>query len=106
MYQLLCRSAWTAEASQPAALLLQAVPGEASNMISITCWQAQDLQDSHLKCLVDSLLHTYAGISSDTEVRVNSHQVTKALKAHVAAPAAQGGGGKCSVNAPWSLCSQ
>ena len=66
-------------------MLLQAVPGEESNMINIHCWEEEEPQDMHLECVVDILLSNYQGLSRDADVRTKSQGVSKALKAAVAA---------------------
>ena len=68
---------------------LQAVPGEESNMINIHCWEEEEPEDMHLECVVDVLLSNYKGLTRDDDVRTKSREVSKALKAAVAANVAQ-----------------
>lgn len=66
-------------------VFLQAVPGEESNMINIHCWEEEEPEDMHLQSVVDILLSNYQGLTKDDDVRTRSQEVSKALKAAVAA---------------------
>ena len=70
-------------------IALQAVPGEESNMILIHCWEEEEPEDMHLKCVVDILLATYTDFDEATDVRDHSKEVSDALKVTVAAHMAQ-----------------
>ena len=70
-------------------VLLQAVPGEQDNMINIHCWEEEEPEDMHLECVVDILLTHYQGLTRDDDVRTKSREVSRQLKAAVAANVAQ-----------------
>lgn len=67
----------------------KAVPGEEANMIVIHCWEEEEPEDMHLKCVVDIMLIVYKDLSRNVDVRAQSHQLSEALKAAVAANVAQ-----------------
>ncbi len=81
--------------------LLQAVSGEEDNMILIHCWEEEEPEDMHLKCVVDILLAMYQDLSEDVDVREQSSEVSEALKVTVAAKIAEhvfGSGGQGSAD--------
>lgn len=54
-------------------------------MINIHCWEEEEPEDMHLQSVVDILLSNYQGLTRDDDVRTKSQEVSKALKAAVAA---------------------
>lgn len=58
-------------------------------MIVIHCWEEEEPEDMHLKCVVDIMLTVYKDLSRNVDVRAQSHQLSEALKAAVAANVAQ-----------------
>ena len=61
-------------------------------MILVHCWEEEEPEDMHLKDVVDILLSTYSGLSNEEDVRLNSQEVSAALRATVAAKVARHAG--------------
>ena len=66
-------------------------------MILVHCWLEEEPEDMHLKYVVDILLATYKDQPKDADVRLNSQEVSAALRATVAANVAQHASGQLAV---------
>ena len=70
-------------------------------MILIHCWEEEEPEDMHLRCVVDILLDVYQAAAHDVDVREHSNKVSHALKVAVRASIAKhafGGDAKSPAN--------
>lgn len=63
--------------SHPAAIVVQAVEGEAENMVLVPCWQDEDPNDRCIPLLVDALLAAVTPLAPEGDVRQHSAAVTQ-----------------------------